>query len=51
MLKEYINESNKENEEKTYEFDTTESMDVDDLSNEEMTQIGRNFLGFIINND
>ena len=38
-------------EEKTYEFDTTDSMDVSDLSNEEMTQIGRNFLGFIINND
>lgn len=41
----------KSNEEKTYEFDTTDSMDVSDLSNEEMTQIGRNFLGFIINND
>lgn len=41
----------KSKEEKTYEFDTTDSMDVDDLSNEEMTQIGRNFLGFIINND
>ena len=41
----------KNKEEKTYEFDTTDSMDVDDLSNEEMTQIGRNFLGFIINND
>lgn len=41
----------KSKEEKTYEFDTTDSMDVDDLSNEEMTQIGINFLGFIINND
>ena len=41
----------KSKEEKTYEFDTTDSMDVSDLSNEEMTQIGRNFLGFIINND
>lgn len=41
----------KSKEEKTYEFDTTDSMDVDDLSDEEMTQIGRNFLGFIINND
>lgn len=41
----------KNKEEKTYEFDTTDSMDVSDLSNEEMTQIGRNFLGFIINND
>ena len=42
---------NKSKEEKTYEFDTTDSMDVSDLSNEDMTQIGRNFLGFIINND
>ena len=41
----------KSKEEKTYEFDTTDSMDVSDLSNEEMTQIGINFLGFIINND
>ncbi len=41
----------KNKEEKTYEFDTTDSMDISDLSNEEMTQIGRNFLGFIINND
>lgn len=41
----------KSKEEKTYEFDTTDSMDVGDLSNEDMTQIGRNFLGFIINND
>lgn len=41
----------KSKEEKTYEFDTTDSMDVSDLSNEEMTQIVRNFLGFIINND
>lgn len=41
----------KSKEEKTYEFDTTDSMDVSDLSNEDMTQIGRNFLGFIINND
>lgn len=41
----------KSKEEKTYEFDTTDSMDVDDLSDEEMTQIGINFLGFIINND
>ena len=41
----------KSKEEKTYEFDTTDSMDVSDLSNEEMTQIGRNFLSFIINND
>lgn len=41
----------KSKEEKTYEFDTTDSMDVDDLSNEDMTQIGINFLGFIINND
>ena len=41
----------KSKEEKTFEFDTTDSMDVSDLSNEEMTQIGRNFLGFIINND
>ena len=41
----------KSKEEKTYEFDTTDSMDVSDLSNEDMTQIGRNFLGFIINNN
>ncbi len=41
----------KSKEEKTYEFDTTDSMDVSDLSNEEIAQIGRNFLGFIINND
>ena len=41
----------KSKEEKTYEFDTTDSMDVYDLSDEEMTQIGINFLGFIINND